>query len=311
MNGTDTPVRIRANGKLLLMGEYVVLDGALSLALPVRYGQVLEVTPLPAKDRLDWHSLNETGDLWFQASFRLPGLDILQTSDRAVAGRLQQMLEACRRQQPGFLPGPEGYVVQTRTDFPRNWGLGTSSTLIAALAQWAQVDPYAVLFETLGGSGYDIACAFADGPVLYRLSDQKPEVERVRFDPPFADSLYFVFLEQKQDSREGIRRYREQAVQRAGLVSSISALTRQCLQAATLTVFGEILLEHERLISGALGLSRVQDRLFPDFPGVIKSLGAWGGDFVLAVPGSPSIDMQVYFRDKGFTTCIPYREMVL
>lgn len=32
---------IRANGKLLLTGEYLVLDGALSLAFPTRKGQTL------------------------------------------------------------------------------------------------------------------------------------------------------------------------------------------------------------------------------------------------------------------------------
>jgi len=33
----------RSNGKLLLTGEYVVLDGALSLALPTTLGQRLTV----------------------------------------------------------------------------------------------------------------------------------------------------------------------------------------------------------------------------------------------------------------------------
>ena len=37
----------------------------------------------------------------------------------------------------------------------------TSSTLIANLAKWSNVDPYILLSETFGGSGYDIACASA------------------------------------------------------------------------------------------------------------------------------------------------------
>ena len=33
-----------------------------------------------------------------------------------------------------------GFKVTTKLDFPKNWGLGTSSTLINNIAQWAQVD---------------------------------------------------------------------------------------------------------------------------------------------------------------------------
>lgn len=35
-----------SNGKLLLSGEYAVLDGALSLAVPTKYGQLLSVKKL-------------------------------------------------------------------------------------------------------------------------------------------------------------------------------------------------------------------------------------------------------------------------
>ena len=33
-----------SNGKLLLTGEYVVLDGATALAIPTKYGQYLEIS---------------------------------------------------------------------------------------------------------------------------------------------------------------------------------------------------------------------------------------------------------------------------
>ncbi len=45
--------------------------------------------------------------------------------------------------------------------------------------------------------------------------------------------------------------------------------------------FEELLILHEKLISKAIGISPIQERLFSDYKGVIKSLGAWGGDFVL------------------------------
>jgi hypothetical protein len=52
----------------------------------------------------------------------------------------------------------------------------------------------------------------------------------------------------------------------------------------------------------------IQQRLFSDFPGVVKSLGAWGGDFVLA---TGKTDAQDYFRTKGYDVIVPYRDMVL
>ena len=48
--------------------------------------------------------------------------------------------------------------------------------------------------------------------------------------------------------------------------------------------------------------------LFPDFDGVIKSLGAWGGDFVMVISNENPTD---YFMEKGYETVIPYEEMIL
>ena len=52
----------------------------------------------------------------------------------------------------------------------------------------------------------------------------------------------------------------------------------------------------------------VKEVLFKDYSGVIKSLGAWGGDFVL-VTGNEN-DYQ-YFLNKGFKTIIPFNKMIL
>lgn len=301
---------IYARGKLLLTGEYVVLDGALALALPVRYGQELRYSISGQGGKLHWESRDENDEQWFWADFSLPGLELLENNDAGVAKTLREILLACRRQNPEFLNQETGCEVKTQTDFPREWGLGSSSTLIAALARWAAVDPYRVLFETLGGSGYDIACAFAGGPLLYRLQEQRPEVTAVDFKPPFAEQLFFVYLGKKQNSREGIRRYRERAQGNSDLIEKISMLTRKCLESKTVADFSAILLEHELLLSAALELPRAQDLYFPDFPGVIKSLGAWGGDFVLAASVQEPADTRAYFLKKGFSTCIGFREMV-
>lgn len=305
-----TPVfQTRASGKLLLTGEYAVLDGAAALALPVRFGQTLRAEARPEAPLLQWTAAGPGGP-WFRAQLGLPDLQIRETTDRETAERLQAFLAACRRQNPGFLTGEAGFNVLTENDFPREWGLGTSSTLIAALARWAGVDPYPVLFGTLGGSGYDLACAYAEGPIIYRLTEQGPVAQPAAFAPPFADRLYFIFLEKKQDSRLGIRRYREAVGRDQTMLNSISSLTYQALAATELTIFEGVLREHEALLSAALGLPPVKPLLFPDYWGEVKSLGAWGGDFALATSDRGAAATRKFFNEKGFSVFMRWKEMI-
>ncbi len=308
MVNPETIFETRAQGKLLLTGEYFVLDGALALALPVRYGQTLHVET--TTDNLHWQSLDYDGSPWFTAVFTLPELHILHATDTQTAQTLARILSACQRQNSVFLTAGHGLQVTTRNDFPRHWGLGTSSTLLAALARWAETDPYPLLFSTLGGSGYDLACAYADGPLWYQLKDRIPIIQPVEFQPPFADQLYFVYLEKKQNSRAGIERYRAQGQEKYAGVEKISALTRQCTAAATLPEFNDALAEHERLVSAALALPRAKALYFQDFWGEIKSLGAWGGDFVLVTSQRTEGETRAFFNEKGFRVFIPYRDMM-
>jgi len=305
-------MNITAHGKILLTGEYFVLDGAWALALPVRYGQSLCVVPSGGTTTysLRWESRDYDGSLWFSAEYALPSLQVLHSNDAATAHTLAALLLTCRRRCPDFLQQPMGLSVMTQTDFPRAWGLGTSSTLIAALGRWSGADPYAVLFETLGGSGYDIACAFAEGPILYRLEGQNPQVQAVEFAPRFAEQLYFVYLGKKQDSRDGIRRYREQAAAQAVLTDEVSELTRACLRAQSLADFEAVLAEHERLVAQSMGLIRAKDLFFNDFWGEVKSLGAWGGDFVLVSSERGEAATRQYFQEKGFGTLLSWKAMM-
>ncbi|HNG90841.1 MAG TPA: GYDIA family GHMP kinase, partial [Saprospiraceae bacterium] len=293
-----------------LTGEYFVLDGASALALPVRYGQSLEAVPSEAPGLLRWQSREQDGEIWFSAAFDLPSLRVQHASEGVVAHTLSTLLQACRRQRPDFLARPDGWQLSTQTDFPRPWGLGTSSTLIASLARWAGCDPYALLFETLGGSGYDIACAFAEGPLLYRLHAGQPQVQALHFAPSYAHSLYFVHLGKKQDSRAGIHRYRTRQAGNPTRLAHVSQLTERCAAADTLAALEQVLLEHEQLVAEALDLEPVKQALFHDYWGTVKSLGAWGGDFVLATSERGEAATRAYFREKGCGTVLPWNAMM-
>ena len=57
----------RANGKLLLTGEYRVLQGAKALALPLRLGQTMQSDVLEIKNGIiHWDAMTTKG-LWFTA----------------------------------------------------------------------------------------------------------------------------------------------------------------------------------------------------------------------------------------------------
>jgi mevalonate kinase len=307
-----------AHGKLLLTAEYFVLDGALALALPLTKGQTMNVTTQPGNEtRLNWQSFDEKGKCWFSAVFDTRNFECLENTGDAIAVRLQKILREAQNMNPAFQPATNNQqpiTITTHLDFPRQWGLGTSSTLIYLISQWAKVDPFELQFRTLGGSGYDVACARVDGPVLYQLKNGKPHVERCQFNPPFSEKLYFVYLGKKQDSREGIARFRSRQSAAHGPQSTaveISALTQAFLDAFTLEEFDELIRRHEALVAGALGLQRAKELYFKDFWGEIKSLGAWGGDFVLATSSRSATETRQYFNEKGFDVFLPYNSLVL
>jgi mevalonate kinase len=176
------------------------------------------------------------------------------------------------------------------------------------VAEWFKIDAYKLLAETFGGSGYDIACAQHNTPIIYTLQSGAPQATPINFNPAFADKLWFVYLNQKQNSREAIAAYRERRFDGQDLTNRINGLIENVITAHNLNYFALALEKQEALMAGILGIATVQEKLFPDFKGVVKSLGAWGGDFVLVVSEENPV---VYFKNKGYETVVAYRDMVL
>lgn len=298
-----------SNGKLLLTGEYLVLDGANALALPTKMGQNLQVVA-HEKPTISWKSIDADGTVWFEDELKLETIvNYKESSESSVKNTLLTILHHAHLLQPNFFQKTTGYQIETALTFPKKWGLGTSSTLINNIAQWLKVDAFELLNNSFGGSGYDIACAQNDTPIFYHLENQKPIVTPVVFQPEFASNLYFVYLNQKQSSKAAIAAYYNNKNQNLKEnISSINRLTNAVATAKNIKFFANAVQLHENEMSAILELLTVQEALFPDFEGVVKSLGAWGGDFVLAI----SIDdPTAYFTEKGYTTIIPYKEMVL
>jgi len=297
-----------ANGKLLISGEYFVLDGALALAVPTKQGQSLIVEEQESFAHISWESVDAEGEVWFKALFTAQDLDLISTSNDAMARRLQQILEAAQRQNPKFLP--YGAIIRTELEFPREWGLGTSSTLIHNIAEWAKIDAYQLLFETFGGSGYDLACAGTESAIFYRLENKKPIFHAFPFQPAFINNLYFVYLDKKQNSREGIAHYRAKVKNTPDLVQQISNITEKMSQAGNLSDFEDLIYKHETIVSETLEIKRAKDLYFSDYHGEVKSLGAWGGDFVLVTSKKSYKETANYFEEKGFDVCLSFSALV-
>lgn len=296
-----------SNGKLLLSAEYLILDGALGLALPTSYGQSMEVTK-NSNGLLTWESFNDHNEPWFKGIFNLNDFSIKRhDGNKNVAITLQRILQKVRSLNPEFLRLNEGIMVNTYLDFPNFWGLGTSSTLINNIAQWANVDAYQLLFESFGGSGYDIACAQSNSAILYKLKNGVPESSAVTFDPPFKEQLYFVHLNRKQVSKDSIEGYKKNLTSSTAAVEMITGITEKMLHCTSLNEFNLLLAKHESILSKILQKATVQQSLFDDFDGQTKSLGAWGGDFILATGDQQTPD---YFKYKGFKTIVPYSRMI-
>lgn len=298
-----------SNGKLLITGEYLVLDGAKALALPTKFGQKLTVE-VTNNQEISWCSYDSDGSVWFEDSIAFD--EVKQNpafENESVKNTLIKILHEAYVLNPDFINNSNGYQVTTQLTFPRNWGLGTSSTLLNNIAQWTQIDAFELLKNSFGGSGYDIACAQNDVPIVYHLENEKPVVEKVIFDPEFSENVYFVYLNKKQSSKIAIaayHKYKNKKLEK--IIIENNKITLAVLNSKTLQEFSKLMEKHEAQLSIILEIQTVKENLFPDFKGVVKSLGAWGGDFVMAISKeNPS----AYFISKGYETIIPYHEMIL
>ncbi|MBG0781011.1 MAG: GHMP kinase [Bacteroidales bacterium] len=309
----DNIQTFKSNGKLLLTGEYLVLYGANALAMPVNKGQQMEVrtTANNENPKIIWEAHKPDG-LWFCATFKLSDLSILETSDAIQANKLQLILITLQQLNPTIFANQQNYYFRTRMDFAPEWGFGSSSTLIVMLSRWAKINPYTLLNFSFGGSGYDIACGMVSQPIIYQLKGLLPKHRPANFDPPFKSHLYFVYQGKKQDSAKAIRKFQEETppekINQA--IQSLNKITDEVVQCKNFDVFCELLKRHETLIAGLTGLTPIQ-AYYPDFKGVMKSLGAWGGDFLLAASLQNEQELMHYFKQNKLSPVFRFDDLTI
>ena len=301
-------MKYNSNGKILLTSEYLVLDGALALALPSKLSQTLEVKYTENKNEINWISYDFNGEIWFSECF-VHSKDKFSYKNKKnkYSDKIISIFNGIEKLNEDAFSNL-GAEFTTRLEFSKNWGLGSSSTLINNLSLWAKIDPYDLLDLTFKGSGYDIACCNKINPIAYVKNKNDRIIKDVDFNPPFKENLFFIYLGHKQNTSEAIKNYRSMSNDINNVIKKINSISLSIMKSTTLNEFEKLIVPHEEIISKTINIEPIKKKLFSDYQsGVIKSLGAWGGDFVLVTGNKSNMS---YFSNKGYNEIIPYKDLV-
>ena len=290
-----------ASGKLMLFGEYLVLKGSQCLATPVKYGQKMEVQFIRGNE-IKWISRVQ-GREWFSARFD-KSLSTSKVSKTSTADLLFKLLKLIESEKPEIFH--TGLQIEVDADFPLEWGFGSSSTLISLLAQWSELDPYFLLKKTIGGSGFDLACARETTPILYRMNGNK--VEHVELSKAITSKLLFVYSGKKQSSAKEIKRFNKVEIHEKDIFK-MDQIVSSVIESKQIDEFEKWVVESENLISGILKSPAIKENKFKNYPFTLKSLGAWGGDFFMATFRDEK-EARNYFSNLGYSIQFNYSQLI-
>ena len=284
----------------------MVLHGAKAVALPLKVGQQLLVSEVNTSEFLVWQAFYD-GKVWFSCELNPTDFSILNSSHPEKAESLSQIFKTIKSLNPEFAP-KFGTNFETILESNPEWGFGSSSTLISLLSQWTGVDPFVLNDLVFNGSGFDIACATADGPIFYTRN--KP-VETISLNYPFSDQLFLVYSGIKKKTATAVSDFLKERKVSAQQIEEVSALADEFSRCDDQDEFNLLIRQHEKLISDATGRLPIKPEFFADFKGEIKSLGAWGGDFFLASTALPFSEVKKYFENKGLKTVFKWGDLIL
>lgn len=297
--------RIFSPGKLMLTSEYVAVDGALVLAVPTKPGQEFFYTETGDQRALIFWEAEHQNLPWLEIVIDYRKWQIIETNNIKAAEFIIKVLKNVQSLSVTQLKSDTSYHIRTNLQFPPDFGLGSSSTLMNNLAEWANIDAFTLNEISLGGSGYDVAVAKEKSAVMYSRFPER-RYEKIDFRPDFRDQLLFIHLNQKQDSREGISHYRSKP-RSAEMIDFYTDLTKTIVDCTSLEMFADLMTIHEQKLSNFLQVPTVKEKYFQNCPSFVKSLGAWGGDFVLT---SKFGDYKDYFKKQGFTKVFDWSELI-
>ncbi|MFB6318980.1 GYDIA family GHMP kinase [Saccharicrinis sp. FJH54] len=299
-----------SKGKLMLAGEYLVLAGSKSLSVPLKAGQKLTISfNADGPHEVLWKTFEgESQPIEF--SFPIEDIDQQKYKPEGDRGYLLRILRSARRINRTFLAERGLYVAESEFDPGLKPGLGQSSSLISNIAFWADVDVYRLNRLMSKGSGYDLATARAESAITFVKQCPSPDIESVSLKPEILDKLFLVHLNKKESSEKSISLYLKLLMTKKKAVASMNTIIEEMVNAGSVSVFGKLMDQHDKLLAGVLRRKTVKDLYFKDFKGFVKSSGAWGGDYILALTEENEKWVKDYFTEKGYKQVLKLNELI-
>lgn len=276
-----------SSGKILLIGEYAVTKGIEALTLPVMAGQWMHVWDVPAKGvaKLTWQSKEWDGSVWFECKIDTDIMHVTESTDDAVAKTLVRILREIHLRKPDLFDG-KMLRIENECEFNRDFGLGTSSSLIGNLSKWSGISGQLLQKTGFGGSGYDSAVALVGKPLIYWLEGDEPNWSSWNLPADMTATWFLAFPGQKQNSRkslEGVSDKLEILAQDSMLMQQLNTIISAVKSPRSVPLMEAMLEMWQALLSQSLDLPRAWETLqiSPVPGGLCKWLGAWGGDVLL------------------------------
>jgi hypothetical protein len=295
-----------SNGNLLLTGEYLISQGAEAIALPLKKGHTLAVTPIHGK-KIIWESVYNQ-ETKTKTILKSDDFEITQTNNENSAKFVQHILRKAMDHLPSLSHLP-GYHVKAFHDYPEFLRFGSESALIANITNWFNINPFRFSREISPGLQYGIACAKSNKPILYQLTNKYPDYREINLDLPFKENIYIVYTGHNPDSYNK-KKETQKYPDHHEVFPKIREINKRIIKSRAHEEFENALLEHEKLLSGVLTKERLQERIFQDFPGIIKPLNEWNGELILVTWKGDKNELHEYFAPYNIQTIFSWDELV-
>jgi len=278
-----------APGKIMLTGEYLVMNGFDCLAVPTKLGQWMHIwefeTPDGLSDFIMYQAKDNSENVWFETKILLPNFELV---DPAQVENIQvnRLVGILKMTDTEFWQEGKSYRIETVLEFDRNSGLGSSSTLVKLFSDYLNIDPLKIQFDIFGGSGYDVAIAKFQKPLIYWLTEDDSHWKYWKLDGSLTENWHVVFYGQKMDSRaslSGVQEALNDIAEDDFYTAQFDKILGMSKSATDMISLESSLEMYQMLLAQALFLPTTYDLLGikPVNKGLCKWLGAWGGDMLL------------------------------
>ena len=300
-----------APGKILLAGEYTVLLGLEAHAVPVKSGQWLEFfaynTPENQAPTVHFKALDEQGDIWLENTYDLDS----EAWRNAPARELDAFDKVLHLVGDDFWEPQTSYRLETRLEFGRDTGLGSSSTFIALMSQCFRLDPQKLQEQIFAGSGYDVAVACLGKPLSFWRNEKGAHYRSWKLPASLTQDWHVVFLGEKVNSRKSasaILQKLQEILAEPFYKQQFERVLNIVRDAETTASLEAALEMYQLLLAQLLEMETPykQLQLKPVKQGLCKWLGAWGGDMLLV--NQTFLDTVPDFNKTYH--CVPWNEIV-